>query len=134
MLQGLVSPEEFLNTNFPNQYRTVDEVEAPFRSTDPLLSTLRLVHCETATVPCPYAAGWRGGNYATARAFAEDFVPTTRTWSNSTFHAGLGPHRSDTEKTAVVDELFAQYIDTVAAQPEQHRMDYVHAYMVFEKL
>jgi hypothetical protein len=60
-------------------------------------------------------------------------VPTTRTWSNSTYSNGLDGSRSAEEKAALVDELFDRYAALVAEAPEEHAMDYVHCYAVIEK-
>lgn len=51
------------------------------------------------------------------------FIPTTRTWSNSTYLSALGDHRSAEEKEAIVDEFFGRYEAEVAADPDNHAMD-----------
>ena len=68
-----------------------------------------------------------------ARGHAQNYIPTTRTWSNSTFLAGLSSGRSEEEKEAIVEEMFQGYAAKVAAAPEDHGMDYVHAYLHAEK-
>ena len=64
-----------------------------------------------------------------AKEHARRYVPTTRTWSNSTFEAGLDDSRSAEEKSALVDALFEEYEIRVAANPDDHAMDYVHSYL-----
>ena len=66
-------------------------------------------------------------------ALTRRYVPTTRTWSNSTFEAGLSRSRPAEERAAIVDELFQQYEDAVASAPEDHAMDYFHVYLAVEK-
>ena len=63
-------------------------------------------------------------------AHAADFVPTTRTWSNSTFVTGAtSTGIAQAEADAMVDEMFARYTARVALAPEEHAMDYVHSYL-----
>jgi hypothetical protein len=42
--------------------------------------------------------------------------------------------RGGDEVARIVDELFERYTRTVAAEPEAHAMDYVHAYLHLVKL
>ena len=70
----------------------------------------------------------------TAREHAAWFVPTTRTWSNSTYMNALdASQRSEEERKSIVDAFFQRYEERVAQAPEEHGMDYVHAYIVMEK-
>ena len=46
---------------------------------------------------------------------------------------GLSESRSPEEKDAIVDKFFKLYEDLVAKHPEDHGMDYVHAYIVIAK-
>jgi len=62
------------------------------------------------------------------------FVPTTRTWSNSTYSNGLDAGRSAEQKAEIVDELFDHYAALVAQELADHGMDYVPCYAVIEKL
>ena len=47
--------------------------------------------------------------------------------------SALSDSRSPEEKTNIVDEFFKRYENKVAKRPEDHGMDYVHAYIVIEK-
>jgi hypothetical protein len=144
--QGLVTPQEFEATNFPNQYRSLDATLAPFApGRGALAATMATVSAKTAVVPCPYfdayhrlgafsAAGAPSYAFAgDAASHAANYVPTTRTWSNSTFLAGVSASRAPQEQAALVDALFGAYEQRVAAAPSDHAMDYVHAYVHFEK-
>ena len=86
-------------------------------------------------VPCPYHAAWSSPGHGgrTAKEHGEWFVPTTRTWSNSTYGNGLDATRSAEEKADIVDELFSRYAALVAKDPADHGMDYVHCYAVIER-
>merc|ERR1711907_132941 len=131
--KNLVTPEEFLATNFPNQYRTLDEVTAPLASNNNY-HDLHLISTETSLVQCPFYDAWLRGEYS-AEAHAARYVPTTRSWSNSTFLAGLlrGGTRGAEDREQLVNTLFGEYEARVAADPNAHAMDYVHSYSVFEK-
>ena len=74
-----------------------------------------------------------GNAEAAAKRHAQWYVPTTRTWSNSVFRSALAESRPDADKDAIVDEFFKRYEDEVAAAPEDHGMDYVHAYIHIQK-
>ena len=84
-------------------------------------------------MPCPYNVEWREGtgpHTGDAAAHAAYYVPTTRTWSNSTFVSGAEAHGHSPEKAAALaDEMFARYEARVAEAPQDHAMDYVHSYI-----
>ena len=46
---------------------------------------------------------------------------------------GLSEHRSPDEKADIVDEFFKRYENQVVKHPEDHGMDYVHAFLVIAK-
>ena len=64
---------------------------------------------------------------------AADYMPTTRTWSNSVFLSGLNASRSLEEREAIVDEMYGRYEAEVAKDPSLHAMDYVHSYIMVDK-
>ena len=49
------------------------------------------------------------------------------------FPLALSDSRSPEEKANIVDEFFKRYENEVAKRPEDHGMDYVHAYIVIAK-
>jgi hypothetical protein len=93
---------------------------------------LKVIDCVEKVVRCPYREAWNAGNTAgrTAREQAEWFVPTTRTWSESTFKNALKSHR---DKDAIMEKFWFNYVDLVAEDPSIHGMDYAHTYLVIEK-
>ena len=99
--KDLVTPAEFQATNFPNHYRCLEECVAPFGAGG-LFNGLKLLEAETAIVPCPYLDGWLADpSKRTPAEQARHYVPTTRTWSNSTFLAGLADTRGQQEKEEI---------------------------------
>lgn len=121
LAEGLITAEEHVGATFCNYYRTEEELRAPFE--DGRLG-LKLRKLEWRPIRCPF--GWGQGK-------PEEVVGTVRTWSNSTFESALGDNRSGAEKKKLVDHLYDRYRQAIAAEPERHAMDYMHAYLHFEK-
>ena len=46
----------------------------------------------------------------------------------------LSQSRSEKERNGIVDELFSRYAKTVSENPDDHGMDYVHAYLLIKKI
>ena len=126
--RAIAGDEIFRATNFPNQYRTrAEHVEA-------LPEMLVLKSYEDRLVRCPFHEKYMSGEYETAQTYADDYVETTRTWSNSTFLAGALTFVGREDARGMVDELFRRYKECIAQNPADHGMDYVHGYMVLEKV
>jgi len=134
--EGVITAEEYDSTVINNYYRSEAEFEAPFAPDGAATKAgLKLVSIETKVVKCPYHTAWVDGTGdRTPEEHAEWFVPTTRTWSNSSYLGGLSDSRSGAEKSRIVDELFDRYVAEVAKDPTRHAMDYVHCYLVIEKM
>lgn len=124
---GDIDEDEALGVSFPNYYRTSEECINGIKA----IPGLKLLECTERVVPCPYLENWLSGKSTrTPREHAEWFVPTTRTWSESTFKAALKPSR---DKDTIMKKFWSNYADIVAEAPEQHHMDYVHVYCTIEK-
>jgi len=132
--EGAIGEDEYRATAFPQFYKTVDEYCAPLTSEQSPVhrAGLRLVSAETRVVPCPYAA--RFAEAGDAAAFAESYVPTLRSWSETVFLNGLAASRPPGERQALVEDFYRRYVDRVREAPAGHAMDYVHVYMVVEKV
>eukprot|EP00588_Corethron_pennatum_P000017 CAMPEP_0194295138 /NCGR_PEP_ID=MMETSP0169-20130528/52681_1 /TAXON_ID=218684 /ORGANISM="Corethron pennatum, Strain L29A3" /LENGTH=427 /DNA_ID=CAMNT_0039044241 /DNA_START=61 /DNA_END=1344 /DNA_ORIENTATION=- len=129
---GTIGEGERTGVSFPNYYRTAQEfAEGVGRRPD-----LKLVSAEERIVRCPYREQYvDGGKEKMSREeYARAFVPTTRTWSHSTFKAALDDGRSDGEKEEILEKFWKNYEELVARNPEEHGMDYVHSYLVIEKV
>jgi len=86
---GVITGEEYVTMTFPQYYKTVEEFTQPLTDTaSPVYRAgLRLEQCETRVVPCPFAAEFR--QHGDAARFARDYIPTLRSWTESTFLAAL---------------------------------------------
>lgn len=131
---GTISQQEYLNTNFPQCYRTTEQFTAPLRDeNNPVYSAgLREEHVESRVVRCPYARDFE--SHGDAKKFAREYIPTLRSWSEPSFLSGLSTERPDEESAAIMDEFYGRYEKRVAAAPEGHGMDYVHIYLVCKKV
>ncbi|MEO1160203.1 MAG: SAM-dependent methyltransferase, partial [Pseudomonadota bacterium] len=131
---GIISRDEYLKTNFPQHYRTVEEFTAPLNDkTSPVYKAgLRLEHVETRVVRCPFEQDFTE-NHKDATRFATEYLPTLRSWSEATFLGGLDAGRDEAERQAIMDEFYGRYQAGVAAAPDGHAMDYVHAYLICHK-
>ena len=91
---GRIKQAEVDGIAFPNYYRTTEECTEPLTNPESPVyrAGLRLVHCFTRVVPCPYRASWLASGATekrTALDYARDYVLTLRTWSNATFEAAM---------------------------------------------
>ena len=131
---GVITQAEYLNTNFPQHYRTVEEFTAPLNDkTSPVYKAgLRLEQVETRLVRCPFEQDFTE-NHRDAARFAVEYLPTLRSWSEATFLGGLDAGRDEAGREAIMNEFYGRYQASVAAAPGGHAMDYVHAYLVCRK-
>jgi hypothetical protein len=126
---GHIDDTELKAISFPSYYRTKQEMCDGVNS----VPGLKVVACEEHVVRCPYRQHWTEGKEPkrSAEEHAAWFVPTTKTWSNSTFKAALHADRDD--KDEVIEMFWANYVALVAEKPDEHGMDYVHCYLAIEK-
>ena len=131
--QGKIDREEYRAMTLPQYYNSVDEFSAPLRDPEDAVyrSGLRLEHIETRVVPCPFAVEFR--RHGDADKFAADYIPTIRSWNQSTFYSALSEKRSAEQRRELIDQYYSAYERRVRNAPEGHGMDYVHAYMVISK-
>lgn len=132
--RGVITQEEYRNTNFAQCYRTVEQFCAPLEDeSGPVYRAgLRLEHVETRVVRCPYEQDF--ARHGDADRFAREYIPTLRSWSEHTFAAGLSADRSIDDRVSILDRFFDTYEARVRQQPEGHGMDYVHIYLVCSKV
>ena len=130
---GVITEAEYKRANFVQFYKTREEFEAPFKDPNSAVSKAGLIleKSFTRTTGCPYAAEFKIKKDPVA--FAKSYVPTLRSWSESTFMGGLDPSRPVQERMTIINRFYDSYEAEVASAPEGHAMDYVHSYMVVSK-
>ena len=130
---GAISEAEYAAITLPQYYKTLDEYRRPLTDPDSQVyrAGLRLVSAHTAIVKCPYRAAFE--RHGDAARFAKEYIPTLRSWTESTFFSGLDAGRPEAERRGLIDRYYRTYEDIVAADPAGHAMDYVHAYLVMER-
>lgn len=133
LAEGLIRDSEYLAMTLPQYYNTVEEFSRPLleRNSAVYQSGLRLKSIHTGVVRCPFAEDFR--KHRDAHRFAKAYVPTIRSWNESIFAGALSPERSEQERTALIESYYQRYQSDVEQSPEQHRMDYVHAYMTITR-
>ena len=131
--QRRIDRAEYENMTLPQYYNTVEEFSAPLTdSDDPVYRAgLRLEHIDTRIVKCPFAESF--GEHGDAARFAEEYIPTIRSWNESIYFNALSPERPLDERRQIIEDYYATYRNLVRDNPEGHGMDYVHAYMVITK-
>lgn len=130
---NVITEEEYVGMTLPQYYNNVEEFSAPLKDqhSEVYKAGLRLEHIETRVVPCPFAQAFK--QHRDAGKFAKEYIPTIRTWNESIYYAGLSSDRAEQERREIIHNYYKTYEDQVAANPEGHAMDYVHAYTVIRK-
>ena len=132
--QGRIRPEEYWNMTLPQYYNTVEEFSAPLKNVEnPVYQAgLRLKQIETHITACPFAEAFK--EHQDAQRFAEEYIPTIRSWNESIFFGALDQERAIEDREQIIQDYYQTYQNQVMASPEMHRMDYVHAFTVIEKI
>jgi hypothetical protein len=115
------------NTGGVNMFDTFNQIWLDF-----LQAGLRLEHIDTRIVKCPFAEAFE--QHGDAARFAEEYIPTIRSWNESTYFNALSGQRPLERRRQIVEDYYDSYRDLVRDNPEGHGMDYVHAYMVISKV
>jgi hypothetical protein len=131
--EGVISNEEYVRMTLPQYYKTVEEFTQPLTDPDSPVhqAGLRLEHSDSRVVPCPYAVEFT--QHGDPARFALDYIPTLRSWTESTFFAALSPDRPLDERQGIIDHYYSTYETLVREHPEGHGMDYVHIYLTISK-
>jgi len=132
--QKRIDTQEYENMTLPQYYNSVEEFSAPL--VDPgeavYQAGLRLDHIDTRIVKCPFAEDFR--HHRNAERFADEYIPTLRSWNESIFFNALSNDRPVEERRKIIEDYYDTYKAMVRENPGGHRMDYVHAYMVISKI
>ena len=135
-IQGIITEDEFINTTFPQHYRTVEEFRKPFDDPESLVfkAGLRLKSCKTTLTQCPYKKYYLANkNSMNALDFAKSLIPTMRSWSETVFRTALS-NRESNDINKIIDKFYNSYQDEIADNPDGHAMDYIHVIMDIEKI
>ena len=134
MEQGLIREDEYQKITLPQYYNTVEEFSAPLKNVEnPVYQAgLRLKQIETHITACPFAEAFK--EHQDAQRFAEEYIPTIRSWNESIFFGALDQERALEDREQIIQDYYQTYQNQVMASPEMHRMDYVHAFTVIEKI
>lgn len=130
---GVISQTEFERACFQQHYRTLDEVQKPFKTKKypDIAETLSLESIESRIVPCPFHQSLKDG--MDHRLFAKRFVDTHRSWTEFVFLNALSTDRTGHERTIVINQLYDSYARQVTQEPFLHRKDLVVTYMTIKK-
>ena len=121
-----------LEHKFSTSYRTVEQFTAPSSKRRPVYKAgLRMEHVETRVVECPYEVDFR--SHGDAEKFAREYIPTLRSWAERPLRS-LSAERSPEECQEILDRYFDNYEQRVREHPTGHAMDYVHCYLIVEKV
>jgi len=130
---GDISQQEYAAMTLPQYYNTVEEFAAPFenKSGAVVQAGLTLDSIETGIIGCPYKRDFK--QHGDAKKFAAEYIPTIRSWNESIYFGGLSDRRSFEERKELIHNFYHTYETRVAEKPDNHAMDYVHAYITISK-
>jgi SAM-dependent methyltransferase len=131
--QDRITRGEYENMTLPQYYNSVEEFSAPLLDEgDPVYQAgLRLDYIDTRIVKCPYAESFE--EHGDPARFAEEYIPTIRSWNESIYFNALSSERPLQERRQLIEDYYGTYRDMVREDPVGHGMDYVHAYTVISK-
>jgi hypothetical protein len=130
-----ITKSEYEGATFVQYYRTMEEFCAPFADPNSDVSRAGLVLKSSSTklTKCPYEAAFHdAGEEMSNREYAENLIPTMRSWSETVFKTAL-KGRESYEINKIVNDFYQAYSNEIAASPEGHAMDYVHIILDIEK-
>jgi hypothetical protein len=132
--QKRISRSEYENMTLPQYYNSVEEFSAPLVNSEEAVyqTGLRLDHIDTRIVKCPFAEDF--ADHGDAARFAEEYIPTIRSWNESIYFNALSEDRPLEQRREIIEDYYNTYKTMVRENPQGHGMDYVHAYMVISKV
>ena len=136
MNNEIITEDEFQAATFTQHYRTVSEFRKPFddQNSEVFKSGLRLKSCTTRLTECPYKKNYKENIKSMTKSdYAENLIPTLRSWSETVFRTALTGRKVD-DIDKIVNKFYKSYQDEIAMNPEGHAMDYIHIIMDIEKI
>lgn len=130
---GEITYEEHSAACFQQYYKDCDETCAPFldKKNSVVRAGLKLETVETHVVECPFQAAYHAG--LSVQEFAQQFVNTHRSWTETVFYNALNDKRSLRQKDEIVDSLYQRFTRLVLENPRHYRKDLVHIYLTISK-
>ncbi|XP_013412367.1 uncharacterized protein LOC106175088 [Lingula anatina] len=128
--QGVITKEEFKNTNAAYYRRSEVELKAPFVSKDSkvLKEGLKLISIKMKDVPINPAA-MVGKDKVTGTRSIKRYVNSVQAWSNAIFYSGLSEHRSEEERKVIMDQLYSQFEECIMCNPDDFIFEFTMAYV-----
>jgi hypothetical protein len=132
--QKRIKNQEYENMTLPQYYNSVEEFSTPLIDPGEAVyqAGLRLDHIDTRIVKCPFAEDYT--HHRDATRFADEYIPTIRSWNESIYFNALSTDRPVEERRGIIEDYYDTYKTMVRENPDGHGMDYVHAYMVISKV
>mgnify|MGYP001343852058 CR=1 FL=1 len=133
---AIITEDEYKSATFSQHYRTISEFRKPFdnQNSDVYKSGLRLKSIRTRLTKCPYKENYKKNiKKMTKNDFAENLIPTMRSWSETVFRTAL-LNRKEEEINQIVNKFYNSYQKEIVKNPEGHSMDYIHIIMDIEKI
>jgi hypothetical protein len=114
--RGRITADEYTNLTYPTWFRTLAELRAPF---DPVFagpdgSVLELVALEPATLTDPFRPAYEASH--DADAYGRHQADFLRGFLGPSFRTALSG-RSDTDRNAILDAVFADAAARIATDP-----------------
>ena len=132
----IITENEYKSATFSQHYRTISEFRKPFDNQNSKVykSGLRLKSIRTRLTKCPYKEKYKKNiKTMTKNDFAENLIPTMRSWSETVFRTALS-NRKEKEINQIVNKFYNSYQKEIVKNPEGHSMDYIHIIMDIEKI
>ena len=119
---GTITSEELHRATFPQYYRTIEELRAPFDHPASIVSRAGLVlqHCSSVLT--------RFDEGQDVAALPRIAAASLRAFSESTFSGALAG-RPPIERQAILDRFYAEHEAAIASAPNAYRREAVHCFM-----
>ncbi|SEN40399.1 hypothetical protein [Halomonas caseinilytica] len=125
-----ITQDEYQQVFFLHRFRTTEEIQRGVEQVRREGVALQLLGIETVITSCPIAAAFR--RHHDERRFAQEFVDSHWTWTEHAFRHAL-QSRAAEEAQQILDDLYRDMVQIVAADPLSYRMDLVHHRVVLHK-
>lgn len=135
---GLLTPLEFEWATSPEYYRTIEEMETPFKDPNSPVrrAGLLLESAATQITRCPLREEWLAGKFDDPLQYGRKFAYTVTSFTYNKLARAFeheGNQRSEAERKDLLAKIFERLAQRVAANPEHFGIDTVSYVMVLTK-